>query len=215
MKKTSNIETLLSKSYDSQFSGKLKINRIGDRKLLNSMNANYSYGALQEVLDLGLAAIRADRAAPVLLLGLGGGSAISLLRKKYGYYGKITAIEIDPVVIKVARSEFNIEQHQPLELFCADAEEYIKSTGEKFGLIIIDLFLDLLVPEQFFSDSFWKNICGLLEPGGKVLFNAGVNHSHKEQITWLLENHALGIDFQKKGKVNGSNTLLLGERKNR
>lgn len=211
MKRIRNIQTLLSKSYNSQFSGKLKIRWNGSRKLLDSSNANYSYGALQEVLDKGLAEIRADRAAPVLLLGVGGGSVIPLLRKKYGYYHKITAVEIDPMMIKIARREFNIEKHQPLELICADAEEYVNSSREKFGLIVIDLFLDLLVPEQFFSVNFWKNITGLLHQEGKILFNAGVNSAHFEQINRLLENDTLEIIFIKKEEVNGSNTLLLGE----
>ncbi len=211
MKRSPDIQNLLSKSYTSHFNGKLKINWSGSRKLLDSSNANYSYGALQEVMDRGLAEVRADRAAPVLLLGTGGGSVIPLLRKKYGYYEKITAVEIDPVIINIARSEFNIDKHQPLELICADAEEYVKSPGEKYGLIIIDLFLDLLVPEQFFSVAFWKNITHLLHRDGKVLFNAGVNSAHLEQITRLLDNETLDIVFLKKEKVNGSNTLLLGE----
>lgn len=211
MKKFRNIQTLLAKSYHSQFSGKLTIKWNGSRKLLDSSNANYSYGALQEVLDEGLSEVRADRAAPVLLLGAGGGSAIPLLRKKYGYYNKITAVEVDPVIIKIARKEFNIEKYQPLKIVCADAEEYVKSTEEKFGLVIVDIFLDLLVPEQFFSLNFWKDLSHLLHRDGKVLFNAGVNSAHWEQINCLLENDSLEIAFLKKEKVNGSNTLLLGE----
>lgn len=211
MKRSRNIQTLLSRSYESHFSGKLKIKWKGSRKLLDSSNANYSYGALQEVLDKGLAEIHADRAAPVLLLGAGGGSAIPLLRKKYGYYSKITAVELDPVIIKIARREFNIERFQPLEVICADAEEYVKSTEEKFGLVIVDLFLDLLVPEQFFSLAFWNNVNHLLNRDGKVLFNAGVNSAHSEQINRLMESDTLELEFLKKERVNGSNTLLLGE----
>lgn len=197
--------------YESQYNGKLEVTWTNGRKVLDSSNANYSYGALQEVLDRGLVMIRADRAAPVLLLGLGGGSAISLLRKKFGYYGKITAVELDSAIIEIAINEFSIEAHQPLELICADAEAYVSSTNENFGLIIIDLFLDLQVPEQFFSTSFWKDIAGLLVSNGKVLFNAGINSAHEEQINDLLKNEALGIEFTKKEEVYGSNTLLFGK----
>ena len=203
----------LTKKYDSKYSGKLEVTWTNGRKVLDSPNANYSYGALQEVLDLGLAMIRADRAAPVLLLGLGGGSAIPLLRNKYNYHGKITAVELDAAVIEIAKSEFGIETFQPLELICEDAEEYVKSSQVQFGLIIIDLFLDLQVPEQFFSPSFWQNISELLEPGGTVLFNAGVNSAHEEQINYLLKNDTLSINFRKKDGVYKSNTLLLGEKK--
>lgn len=212
MKKSLSYLWPLTKNYDSDYSGKLEVTWINGRKVLDSSNANYSYGALQEVLDRGLAMVRADRAAPVLLLGLGGGSVISLLRKKYGYYEKITAVEIDSAVIEIAIHEFKIEEHQPLDLICTDAEEYVRSTTDKFGLIIIDLFFDLNVPEQFFSVPFWKNIAGLLEEDGKVLFNAGINSAHEEQITYLLKNEDLGINFRKKEDVYGSNTLLVGNR---
>ncbi|WP_029034136.1 spermidine synthase [Salinimicrobium terrae] len=202
----------LTKKYNSNYSGKLEVTWINGRKVLDSSNANYSYGALQEVLDRGFAEVRADRAAPVLLLGLGGGSAIPLLREKYGYYGKITAVELDAAVIEIAKKEFEIEAHQPLELICADAGEYVEASPEKFGFIIVDLFLDLQVPEQFFSNVFWKNVASLLTPYGKVLFNSGINSAHEEQISWLLKNDHLDISFFRKDEVYGSNTLLFGEK---
>lgn len=202
----------LTKKYETKFNGELEVTWTNGRKVLDSNNANYSYGALQEVLDRGLAMLQADRAAPVLLLGLGGGSAISLLRKKFAYHGKITAVEFDPAIIEIAINEFAIEAHQPLELICADAIAYVSSTKERFGLVIIDLFLDLQVPEQFFSISFWKDIAGLLALNGRVLFNAGINSAHEEKINVLLQNETLEINFIKKEEVYGSNTLLLGRK---
>ena len=212
MKKFLSYPWPLTKTYDSNYSGKLEVSWINGRKVLDSKSANYSYGALQEVMDLGLAKIRADRAAPVLVLGLGGGSVIPLLRNKYGYYSKITAVEIDSAVIEIAEKEFGVGEYGHLKIICADAEKFLKSTTEKFGLIIIDLFLDLHVPEEFFSVPFWQSISGLLEEGGKVLFNAGINSAHEEQIERLLKNQSSGIIFRKEEDVYGSNTLLIGGR---
>ena len=214
MKKSLSYLWPLTKTYDSQYSGKLEVTWINGRKVLDSSHANYSYGPLQEVLDRGLAEISAERSSPVLLLGLGGGSVIPLLRKKYSYYGKITAVEFDASIIEIAKTEFSIEDHQPLELICADAESYVESASTRFGLIIIDLFLDLEVPDQFFSATFWKNISGLLKPEGKVLFNAGVNFAHEAQLEYLLKNDTFEIDFRRKEEVYGSNTLVFGEKIN-
>ena len=214
MKKSLSYLWPLTKSYDSQYNGKLEVTWINGRKVLDSEHANYSYGPLQEVLDRGLAEVRADRAAHILLLGLGGGSVIPLLRKKYNYYGKITAVELDAPIIGIAKTEFSIEDHQPLELICVDAEKFVQAAPAKFGLIIIDLFLDLKVPEKFFSLSFWQNISDLLKPGGKVLFNAGVNFAHEAHIEQLLKNVTLGMKFRKKEEVYGSNTLVFGEKFN-
>lgn len=211
MKKSLSYLWPLTKTYDSRYNGKLEVTWTNGRKVLDSRNANYSYGALQEVLDRGLAKIKANRAAPVLLLGLGGGSVIPLLRNKYKYSGKITAVEIDPAVIEIAKNEFNIADHPPLKLLCEDAEAFVNTSTDRYGLIIVDLFLDLQVPEQFFSITFWKNMARLLKQDGKVLFNAGINSAHEEQIAYLLRNEILGINFKKWEEVYGSNTLLLGE----
>ncbi len=212
MKKSLSYLWPLTKKLESKYSGSLEVTWVNGRKVLDSPNANYSFGALQEVLDLGIAEVRADRGAPVLLLGLGGGSAIHLLRKKYHYYGKITAVEIDPAVIDVAYREFELGEHEPLEIICIDALEFVKNSSEEFGLIIIDLFLDLDVPVQFFTVDFWEDISALLSAEGKLLFNAGINSANEEEIDFLLKYERLGIKFRKKEDVYGSNTLLLGEK---
>lgn len=202
----------LTKTIHSNFSGKLEVTWINGRKVLDSPNANYSYGALQEVLDRGLSEINANRDEPVLVLGLGGGSVVHLLRKKYNYYGKITAVELDPVIIEIAYDEFKLKEHEPLKIICEDAQNFVMQTSENFGLIIIDLFLDLEVPPQFFTPEFWNNISGLLSKSGKVLFNAGINSAHEEQVNSLLKNDVFGINFRKKENVYGSNTLVLGQK---
>lgn len=181
---------------------------LDGKKILNSKNANYSYGALEEVLDFGLSHIRAERSSSILLLGLGGGSVIDLLRKKYNYYGKITAVEIDPAIIDIAVSEFQIKEHEPLDLLCEDALEYVNRSGEKFGLIIIDIFIDLEVPLPFYSPEFWKHIPRLLEDGGTVLFNAGINTAEHNGIDRGLVEIESEINLKKFD--TGVNTLFIG-----
>lgn len=212
MKKSLSYLWPLTKTYDSDYSGKLEVSWINGRKVLDSHNANYSYGALEKVMDYGLSKVRADRSAPVLVLGLGGGSVIPLLRNKYNYYSEITAVEIDPAVIQIARKEFGIEEYRPLEIICTDAEDYVESGTGKFGLIIVDLFLDLQVPEQFFSSSFWENVSNLLMNNGKVLFNAGIHSAHEVQVIRLLKEESLNLNFKLEEDVCGCNTLLFGRR---
>lgn len=212
MKKSLSYLWPFTKTFDSQYSGKLEVTWINGRKVLDSAHANYSYGPLQKVMDLGLAEVRAERGANVLLLGLGGGSVIPLLRKKYGYYGRITAVELDAAIIDIAKNEFSIEDHQPLELICADAENFAEQDSRQYGLILIDLFIDLQVPQQFFSRSFWQNISRLLAQDGKVLFNAGINAAHENELDQLLERGEIELNFRKKENVNGSNSLVFAEK---
>lgn len=203
----------LRKKVKSEYNGTLEITWLNGKKLLDSRSANYSYGALQQVLDLGLAQVNADRAAPVLVLGLGGGSVLDLLREKYHYYGRITAVELDPIVIEIAEKEFDIGRHEPLRVICQDATKYIQESDDKYGLIIIDLFIDLDVPHKFFSSDFWKGLAENLQKDGKLLFNAGINLAHAAEVDRLISETDDFLEFQKKEQIYGSNTLLLGRKK--
>ena len=213
MKKTFSYLWPLIKKYDTKYSGTVEVTWLNGRKVLDSKNANYSYGSLQRVLDFGLTQVKADRSADVLVLGLGGGSVIRLLRNKFNYYGKITAIEIDPQIIELAVNEFGIKEHDPLDIFCEDATTYVREATSQFGLIIIDIFIDVRVPEQFYSTEFWKNISGLLDKEGTVLFNAGIYAVNQEETDQLLKEMQPEIAFRKLDHVHGTNTLLIGTKK--
>ncbi len=211
MKKAMSYIWPMTKKIKTVHSGILEITWLNGKKILDSKNANYSYGSLEKVLDLGLSYCKAERSSEVLVLGLGGGSVLGLLRKKYKFYGKITAVEIDPAVIDIALSEFNINQHEPLELLCEDAFEYVQGSKKVYGLIIADIFIDVQVPEQFFSEVFWNNISRLLEKNGEVIFNTGINAANRHE-TERVQNELSSIAFRKMN-VRGTNTLLVGIKK--
>lgn len=209
MKSISN--ALMTKKIKSNYSGTLEITWLNGKKILNSENANYSYGAQEIVFDFGLRHAHGDRSAEILILGLGGGSVINLLRKKFNYYGKITAIEIDPAVIDIAIKEFQIKEHGKIKLVCEDAWEYVKKTPARFGLIIMDVFIDLEVPLPFYSAQFWKDVSRKLKERGTIVFNAGINSANQKEINQLVTEIQIEIEF-KKLKI-GTNTLLLGTKK--
>lgn len=213
MKKAFSYLWPLTRRFSSEYNGTLEVTWLNGKKVLDSKNANYSYGSLQRVLDFGLSHTKADRGAEILVLGLGGGSVLPLLRNKYKYLGKITAVEIDPEVINIAETEFDIGDHSPLELICEDAFKFVQNASAPYGLIIIDIFIDIKVPLQFYSTGFWENIPKLLNQPGIVLFNAGINSANEEEVRQLTKNEALQLEFRKLENVHGTNTLLLGMKK--
>ncbi len=212
MKKAFNNLWPFTKKISSRYSGLLEVTWLNGKKILNSKNANYSYGPLEKVLDHGLSLSKAEKSSEILVLGLGGGNVLELLRKKFKYTGKITAVEIDPAVVKIALTEFNINQFEPLELVCEDALEYVQRSSAQYGLIIIDIFIDIHVPLHFFSPAFWNNITILLQDKGEVIFNAGIGNSHLAEIETVLRE-VNSIDLKKLEDVMGTNTLLLGIKK--
>ena len=77
----------------------------------------------------------------VLVLGVGGGASVQLLRH-FVNPAAIVAVELNPVHIFVAKRFFKLK-HETIQLIHADAIQWIKNyKGEKFDLIIDDLFAE-------------------------------------------------------------------------
>ncbi|MBP7168344.1 MAG: spermine synthase, partial [Bacteroidia bacterium] len=100
----------------SKYSGVLEITYDRGQKVLDSRNTSYSYGNLQRVWDKVLQRIRIKDVSRTLILGMGAGSSIQLLREKYNYDRKIVAVELDPVIVEIARDEFGIRPDNNLRI---------------------------------------------------------------------------------------------------
>lgn len=162
----------------SVHSGELEVTLYQGRKVLNTRHANYSYGSLEQVLHYGLLFTQPSPMAPVLVLGLGGGSVVGLLRDKLTLRGPITAVELDPAVVQVAADEFGIRAGEGLAIVCADAFRWLPTApAATYGLVVIDLFLGLELPAELGSAEFWQHVRRSLCPGGWVLFNGLLAHT--------------------------------------
>ncbi len=95
----------ITKKVESKYSGTLEITWHNGKKHLNTINANYSYGSLQKILKFGLQNIDVSNCKKILILGLGAGSVIDTLIKDFKYKNHITALDIDPVIIEIAKAE--------------------------------------------------------------------------------------------------------------
>jgi len=76
----------------------------------------------------------------VLILGLGCGTLVKLITKKWPK-AKIVGVEVDPVMIGLAKKYFALGQNKNLKIVCADAKQYIKSANKKFDLILVDAYI--------------------------------------------------------------------------
>jgi len=196
--------------YTSTYNNTLEVTYIDGKKLLDTQNANYSYGSLQKILEFGISKIDLQNTKNILLLGLGGGSVIKSLREKFKYRKNIVAVEIDPQVIKLAKEEFEITASEKLQIIQDDAFQYIKNTKKEFQLIIVDLFIDTKVPAVFYEEEFCKNLKKLIEVNGYLIFNAGIELGKNSKITTrIIKNFGSGMEFTVFKKVNSTNTLLI------
>jgi len=194
--------------FNSPINQKLKVKWEDGRKVLNTLNTNYSYGILEDVLNYGLDAIPLKNKEKVLVLGMGAGSVIKSLRKRYQSKAYIKAVELDPVVIKLAAKKFNIIPSSDLEIIEKDAYKFIAKSKKTYDLIIVDIFIDLEVPKEFYSSTFWKEVEKRIRIGGFVLFNAGIDLT-EEEIDQFLERLPANLIYQVIYNVFESNTLII------
>ncbi|OGG31199.1 hypothetical protein A3I51_04940 [Candidatus Gottesmanbacteria bacterium RIFCSPLOWO2_02_FULL_38_8] len=122
-----------------------------------------------------------------LVLGLGGGDIIRLLHRVDSQI-KVTAVDIDPVMIKIARDLFGIRNSSNLKIHNHDALYYLLLNREKFSLIVVDLFIGYKNPQKFRSPRFLNLLQKSRQKNGLILFNS---HYHSDFNNEFEEFHNL------------------------
>jgi spermidine synthase len=200
------------KKIESDFSGELEVNLINGKKVLDTVASNYSYGALQQTLHIGLEELNFDaKTQSVLVLGLGAGSIAETIRTSFQSKAPLTLVDIDPAIIQLAKGEFNIHAFDPVRLVLADAFDYVKTCSQTYDLVIVDIFIIDTIPEKFTQDEFLSELARIISPNGKLLYNTMRNTMtralHKSIQKELTQN---GLSVWVKWQVAGSNDLILG-----
>lgn len=193
--------------YDSPISGKIRVKIIDGKKVVNTDNTNYSYGILEDVLNHGLDQIPLNNINSILVLGMGAGCVIPSLRKRYDCHAPVTAVELDPILIEIADKEYGLKDSEELKVIQGDAYDYVLNTQDKFDLVVIDIFVDLQVPEQFYSNKFWENMERIVNLNGFVVFNTGIDLSEDDVydfVDGLPDNFLYQVMFE----VYESNTVV-------
>lgn len=170
----------------SKTNKQLEITWNNGQLVLDTENTNYSFGNLEKILRKGLKYVgfsKIRNMGNALILGLGGGSIIHLLRKEIQFKGHITSIELDPAIIFVANKYFDLgELSKNHTIIQMDAFEYVLTTEDTFDLIVIDIFQDAEMPAFLFEKYFIDKLKPLLNLNGFIIFNTIVlNHKNKNR----------------------------------
>ncbi len=165
------------KHYNSAYSGRLTVALEQGKKVLNTEEVNYSFNSLHRVFKQAFkkSGLELKVGSKILILGLGGGSIVQILREDYLVTSPIHIVEIDPVIIQIAKTDFEIHQYDPLTVLESDAAEFIESCKEVFDLICMDVFINDKVPEKFLGIELMEKLISILNPDGLLYFNVMVS----------------------------------------
>lgn len=166
----------------------IEINRYRGKLYLDTGTVNYSYGALQDVFDnvLETEGLYLKPLKNVLILGFGGGSVAELLFRKNSTSISITGVESDETIIEIGRKYFPVFNRPTLTVVNQDAEHFCKEHTTTYDLVIVDLFHEAQVPEQFQSEGFIKNLERLTASKGTLLYNTIAEQFTRDQSASLF-----------------------------
>jgi spermidine synthase len=143
------------------------------RYYLSTPNAVYSYEDLYDNFSktfkrLNFTSIPGN---DVLLLGFGMASIPIILEKIHRKNYRYTGVEADAVIAGWAEIYILPNLRSEVEIHLEDAISFVHDCRRQFGLVIVDLFLDEIVPDAAETAGFLKNLQSLLLPGGLLLYN--------------------------------------------
>ena len=142
------------------------------------------WGARQTVVKLGdpdhlelpyarvvpAALIFVEEPASTLVIGLGGGTIPSFLRKRFPDM-RIDAVDIDPGVVDVAKSHFGFREDAKMRAHVADGRRFVEQTQQRYDLVILDGFGTDSVPAHLTTREFLQSVRRILTPRGVTIGN--------------------------------------------
>lgn len=121
----------------------------------------------------------------VLILGLGGGSAVEVVAKHWSQ-AKIIGLDIDPKMVEMGKKYLGLDKFEQLKVVIADAKAWTKGQkAQQYDAILVDLFKGVNIPEFFTSETFLKEIKRLVKDDGVALFNHLYSNLEKEDAEIL------------------------------
>ncbi len=115
----------------------------------------------------------------VLVLGVGGGTMIGEVLKRW-LSSAVTAVDIDPVMIDIAKNYFGLSSKR-IRFVVSNAVMFVKNNTKRFDLIIDDLFVGCDRPKEADSRSYYHSISQCLSTSGLYLCNRSYLPSYKQR----------------------------------
>jgi len=106
----------------------------------------------------------------LLEIGFGGGRTAWYLHKHVPSL-EITAVELDPAVVELAKKHFGVRSEERFKITVSDGRSYMLKSKDTWNVIMIDAYRGPFVPFHLLTEEFFKVVKSKLKPGGVVVQN--------------------------------------------
>ena len=158
----------------SPIHGSIKVIQNTDSSIyLTSSDVIQSGNLIQKIWKIALSEInkKSIEINRILILGVGAGSILTPIIE-FWPNTHITGIEIDAVMLELGSKYFKLDKIKNLNIIQVDVMEWIlKNNKELFDLILVDLYIGSLIPENSNSNIFLRQLSTLIVNKGVVAFN--------------------------------------------
>lgn len=144
--------------------------------------------------------------ADTLLLGLGGGAIVHILKNSIKN-DLIVGVENNNEIIQIAKKYFYLEEIENLQIIYADAQQYVKNCYKDYQYIIIDLFKGSSFPEDCNTIEFFEDCLNILKPHGILAVNTATLYDNWDiynKIKKVFEGNTLVFPIQ-----NSVNNVII------
>ena len=131
-----------------------------------------------------------------LMIGVGGGAMPQYMQS---YYPNVhmDAVDIDPEVIRIAKTYFSVQPTSTLKLHEADGFDFIENCKDQYDILFMDAFLKPSedtdatgTPLRLKTMSFYQQINTCLKDNGLVAFNVNRSASLRRDLQNIKESFA-------------------------
>jgi spermidine synthase len=146
----------------------------------------------------------------LLMIGLGGGAFPSFVQARLPEV-YVDAVEIDPVVARVAKEYFGLNETEKLRVHVVDAVAFVKQRRTPYDYIFLDAYDADALPMPLTTHSFFRDIRANLAPGGVVVVNIAMRSDFRTRR--LIDKLSGYYDYclQMRSSPSVNDVLLLSD----
>ncbi len=158
------------------------------------------------VMPVALAAV--EKPKRILIVGLGGGSIPNFLHKYYPDT-HIDVVDIDPVVVEVAKKYFGFRQDKTLRVHVADGRAFIEKCKKPYDIIFLDAYGAEEIPYALATRQFLQAVRKAVTPKGVVATNLMSRFSNRLYYSMVRTYIGVFDEVHVVNVQNSGNVIIL------